>query len=188
MSEKYKIFDHDRPYFLTLTIVGWIDVFTNQKNKLLIVNSLKFCQKNKGLEIFGWCLMSNHLHLIARAAKNQSLSDILRDFKSYTSKVIIQNITNGDSRKKWILNHFAHSGRYIKRIKHYKVWQDGNHPEVIYSPAFFYQKLKYIHQNPVKKMIVSNADDYWFSSARNYADRDSLLEVILESSQLITYT
>ena len=132
--------------------------------------------------------MSNHLHLIARSAGKQTLSEILRDFKTHTSKMIIENIKeNEESRRGWMLAYFKHSGRYLKRIKQYKVWQDGNHAEVIYSPGFFYNKLNYIHKNPVSAMIVSNEEDYWFSSARNYAERDALLKVILETPKLITY-
>ncbi len=188
MSEKYKIFDHDKPYFITMTAVGWIDIFTRKNHKILIINSLKYCQKHKGLSIFAWCLMPSHLHMIARADGKQTLSEILRDFKKHTSKKIVEQvIEEPESRRGWMLAYFKHSGRYLKRIKDYKVWQDGNHAEIIYSPEFFYQQLNYIHKNPVKEMIVSNEDDYWFSSARNYSERDYLLEIILESSQLITY-
>ena len=68
----------------------------------------------------------------------------------------------------------------------YKVWQDGNQAKIIYTSSFFYEKLNYIHNNPVEDMIVKNPENYLFSSARNYADMDYLLEVIVESSQLIT--
>ena len=188
MSDKYKMYEKDKPYFITMTIVGWIDVFTRKNHKLLIIKSLKYCQKEKGLEIFAWCLMPSHLHMIVRANGDQSLSEILRDFKKYTSKKIIEQIIDEhESRMRWMLSYFKHSGKFLNRIKGYKVWQDGNHAEIIYSPDFFYNKLNYIHKNPVKDMTVSGAEDYWFSSARNYAERDFLIEVILESSQLITY-
>lgn len=188
MSEKYKIYEPEKPYFITMTVVGWIDLFTRKNHKILIVNSLKYCQKHKGLAIFAWCLMPNHLHMIVRADGTQNLSAILRDFKKHTSKKLIQQIIEDhESRMSWMLAYFKHSGRYLNRVKDYKVWQDGNHPEIIYSPEFFYQKLNYIHKNPVKEMIVSDEEDFWFSSARNYSERDYLLDVILESSQLITY-
>src|ERR1700722_16049637 len=81
-------------HFLTLTVVDWVDVFTRANHKMTIVDSLKHCQKEKGLEIYAWVLMSNHLHMIASAAneKENTLSDILRDFKKFTSKKIIENI------------------------------------------------------------------------------------------------
>jgi REP element-mobilizing transposase RayT len=188
MSEKYKIHEHEKAYFITMTIVGWMDVFTRKNHKLLIVNSLRYCQKHKGLEIFAWCLMSNHMHMIVRACGKPTLSDILRDFKTHTSKKIVQQIIEEhESRRGWMLAYFKHSGRYLKRIQVYKVWQDGNHAKIIYSPAFFYNKLNYIHKNPVREMTVSKEEDYWFSSARNYAERKALLEIILETPQLITY-
>jgi len=74
MSEKYKIWDQRKAYFLTMTVIGWIDVFIRNNLKMTIINSLNYCQKEKGLEIFGYCLMSSHLHLIARAENNNSLS------------------------------------------------------------------------------------------------------------------
>ena len=103
MSDKYKIQDNDKAYFITMTIVGWVDVFTRKEQKLLIINSLKYCQENKGLVIFAYCLMPSHLQ-ICKADEGYNLSDILRDFKTYTSKQIInQVIEEPESRREWIL-------------------------------------------------------------------------------------
>jgi REP element-mobilizing transposase RayT len=188
MSDKYKITDKDRPYFLTLTVVGWIDVFSRPNHKSVIIDSLKYCQEFKGLEIYGWCLMTNHLHMIAKAVVYQSLSEILRDFKKFTAKAIIKQIQEEpESRSEWMLKYFEEKGKNLNRIKNYKFWQDGNQAKEIYSNKFFYEKLNYIHQNPVKDLIVENAEDYLFSSARNYAELDSLIDIVLETSQLITY-
>ena len=68
-------------YFLTMTVVDWVDVFTRPIYKHIIVDALKYCQQHKGLRLYAWCLMSNHLHLIAAAEEGRNLSDILRDFK-----------------------------------------------------------------------------------------------------------
>jgi REP element-mobilizing transposase RayT len=188
MSEKYKIREEGKAYFLTITVVNWIDIFTRVNHKLAIVDSLKYCQENKGLNLFGWCLMTNHLHLIASSSGNPSMSDILRDFKKFTSKKIVkQIIEEPESRRQWLLNDFEYAGRYLKRIKNYKLWKDGNHPIFISSPKIFYQKLDYIHKNPVKEMVVEYPEEYLFSSARNYAGRPALIEIILESPRLITY-
>jgi putative transposase len=186
MSDKYKIAEHGKAYFVTLTVVGWVDVFTRKNHKMVIVDALKYCQKHKGLAIIGWCLMHSHLHLIARADRDFTLSEILRDFKKYTAKKIIELIKEEpESRREWLLSHFEEAGKPLKRIVNYKFWQDGNHAKVIFSPPFFYEKLNYIHQNPVEEMIVQNPEEYMFSSARNYADLDYLLEVEVESPQLI---
>lgn len=89
-------------HFVTMTVVGWIDVFTRENHKMAIVDSLKYCQQTKGLEIYGWCLMSSHLHMIISAKNDFNLSDVLRDFKKFTSKEIIRlvkkNLKAGENR------------------------------------------------------------------------------------------
>jgi REP element-mobilizing transposase RayT len=186
MSDKYKIWDQRKAYFLTLTVVGWIDVFTRKNHKLTVINSLKYCQKEKGLVIFGYCLMPSHLHLISRTESDFTLSDILRDFKKFTSKAIIKEIIDeSESRRDWMLNYFSSAGE-IDKTK-YKLWQEGNHPEEINSNRFFNEKLEYIHKNPVEELIVERPEEYFFSSARNYADLDSPLEIVRETLQMKTY-
>jgi REP element-mobilizing transposase RayT len=178
MGFHYKI-AQDKANFVTLTVVDWIDVFTRKNHKLSIINSLKHCQKNKGLNIYAWCLMPSHLHMIV-SAENSNLSDIIRDFKKFTSKQIVKQITEEpESRREWMLNRFEFAGRYNKKIKDYKFWQDGNHPVELITPEFTKQKLQYIHNNPVEEMFVEKPEDYLFSSARNYAEMESLLDVIL---------
>ncbi|WP_202409499.1 transposase [Hufsiella arboris] len=126
-------------YFLTLTVIDWVDVFTRPVYKHIIVDALKHCQQIKGLEIYAWCLMSNHLHFIAGVKEDNefTLSDILRDFKKITNKKIIEKInTETESRKKWMLNQFEFAGRYNPKIKDYKFWQDGNEAKEIHTPEF----------------------------------------------------
>ena len=186
MSDKYKIWDQRKAYFLTLTVVGWIDIFTKKNHKLTVINSLKYCQKEKGLVIFGYCLMPSHLHMISRTESDFALSDILRDFKKFTSKAIIKEIMDEpESRRDWMLNYFRSSGE-IDKIK-YKLWQEGNHPEEINSNRFFNEKLEYIHNNPVEELIVERPEEYFFSSARNYADLDGPLEIVRETLPMKTY-
>ena len=188
MSDKYKMKEAEMAYFMTLTVVDWVDIFIRKNHKLKLLESLIYCQNNKGLEIYGWCLMSSHLHLIARATGSQSLSEIIRDFKKYLAKEIIKQIEEEtESRRTWILARFQYNGKYLKRVEKYKFWQDGNHAEMIYSNKFFYEKLEYIYNNPVKELIVQHPEDYYFSSARNYAGLDFLLPVVLETAKLITY-
>ncbi|MEQ8581267.1 MAG: transposase [Marinoscillum sp.] len=166
-------------YFLTLTVVDWVDVFTRPVYKHHIVNSLKYCQQQKGLELYAWCLMSNHLHLIASADEEHNLSDILRDFKKFTNKTIIASIQEEpESRRKWVLDRFEFSGRYNPKIKNYKFWQDGNDAKEITSNHFLDQKLDYIHMNPVKAEIVSEPEHYRYSSARDYAGEKGLLDLV----------
>jgi REP element-mobilizing transposase RayT len=165
-----------------MTVVGWIDVFTRKNLKMTIIESLRYCQKEKGLVIFGYCLMSSHIHLIARVEGCYTLSEVLRDFKKYTSKTIIKQIlSEPESRRDWMIQYFKKAGENLKGITDYKFWQDGNHAEEISSNKFFDEKLDYIHNNPVKDLIVERPEDYFFSSARNYAGLNNYLDVVLES-------
>lgn len=117
MSEKYKFNDPEGIYFITCTVVHWIDLFTRPELKHVIVDSLRFCQTNKGLRIHGWCLMSSHLHMIISSTKDP-LSDILRDFKKHTNKKIIAEIELiNESRKEWLLRGFNKAGERLNRIK-----------------------------------------------------------------------
>jgi putative transposase len=187
MSDRYLITDQNAPYFITMTVVGWIDVFTKKEQKLIILDSLKHCQQNKGLVIYGWCLMPSHLHIICAAEGKFVMSDILRDFKKFTSKAIIKLIMDGqESRGEWMLQQFRDACSHLKRNQEYKVWQDSNQAKIINTNDFFYEKLAYIHNNPVEEMLVGRPEEYMFSSARNYAGLDYLLEIVLETQRLIT--
>lgn len=181
MSEKYKFGDPEGIYFATSTIAFWIDLFTRSDYKHIIVNSIKHCQEEKGLIVHAWCLMPSHLHFII-SSKDLPLKDILRDFKKFTSKEIIKTIGEiNESRKDWLLRGFEKAGKDLKRIKNYKVWQDGNQPKQLLTNDFIEQKVNYIHQNPVVEEIVDEPEHYLYSSARDYAGIKGLLEIeILE--------
>jgi REP element-mobilizing transposase RayT len=178
MSTKYKATEVDRAYFITVTTVGWVDIFTRLCQKHVIIDALKYCQQNKGLTIFSYCLMHSHLHLFCRADSQYTLAEIMRDFKKYTSKKIIETILyEPESRREWLLPFFEKSCAHLSRSQNYKVWQDGYHAEEVFSNQWIKAKIHYIHQNPVKEMVVTQPEDYYFSSARNYADLENALEV-----------
>ena len=179
MSKAYKIIEQDKLHFLTLRVINWIDIFTNKLYKDIIIDNLTYCRNKKGLEIYGYVIMSNHIHLLAKAS-NGNLSDVLRDFKSYSCKVIIKNISEtNESRKKWLLNHFEFAARYRSTNLNYQLWTHENHAEIIYSNKFIAQKLDYIHNNPVKQGIVVYPEDYLYSSARNYSGLPSVIDIDL---------
>jgi REP element-mobilizing transposase RayT len=180
MSTKYKANTTEDAYFITITTVGWVDVFTRLNQKYNIINSLDYCQKNKGLEIYAYCIMSSHLHLLCKATDGFILSDVIRDFKKHTSKKIIQTIKDEpESRREWMLPYFQQACEHLKRDQQYKVWQDGFHPEIVETNWFIKQKVNYIHNNPVVDKTVTFPEDYYFSSARNYAGLENELDVIL---------
>jgi REP element-mobilizing transposase RayT len=174
MSRKYKFHNPEGLYFITFTVQGWVDVFTRNEYKDILIDNLAYCQKEKGLELFAWCIMTNHVHLIAKAEGKNSLSDIIRDFKKYTSKAIFKAITdnNFESRREMLLKHFSTS-------EGIRFWRSDNNPVELWSNAVITQKLNYIHQNPVEEGLVFRAEDYVYSSAIDYAGEKGLLDIFV---------
>ena len=153
-------------------------VFTNQRYRDIVIESLKHCQKTKGLELYGFVIMSNHIHLIAMAKEGSRLSDILRDFKKHTSKAIIKSIQEDiESRREWMLNILKFAGKQNANNKTFQLWRNDNHPIELHDHQIAMQKLNYIHQNPVEAGIVMNPEEYIYSSAKNYS-MDNNLTVI----------
>ena len=148
--------------------------FTRNEYKGILVANLKFCQENKGLEIFAWCIMTNHVHLIIRAASNILLSDILRDYKKFTSKALIDAFANNyqESRKEWLLKQF-------KTSEGFRFWRGDNQPIELWSNEVIDQKIDYIHQNPVEEGLVFKPEDYVYSSAIDYAGEKGMLNVVV---------
>lgn len=180
MSRNYKILDQGGVYFVTMTIVGWIDLFTRKEYRDIFLDSVRYCQQEKGLIVYAWCIMSNHIHLILRAEEG-NLSDVIRDLKKFTSKKLFAAIEANleESRRNWILAIFRKSGEFNTNNVNFQVWQQHNQPIELYSPAVLEQKLNYIHENPVKAGWVENSWEYLYSSARDYADQRELLEIEL---------
>ena len=181
MSEGgYKIRNQGAVHFITFAVVEWIDVFTRKQYRDVILDSIKFCQQQKGLKLHSWCIMSNHVHLIL-STKENNLSDVLRDFKKFTSKELIKTIKDNplESRREWMLEIFKREGSKNSRNSEYQFWRQDNQPMELYSGAFTFQKMNYVHQNPVASGIVEKAEEYLYSSARDYffQKKCGLLEV-----------
>mgnify|MGYP002623884987 CR=1 FL=1 len=168
-------------YFTTSTVIDWMDVFTRPVYKRIVVESLKYCQANKGLDIYAWVLMTNHLHMIVGVNGSYQIGDVLRDFKKFTSKSIAKAIDNNEheSRKEWLMDRCRFRGANDSKIQNYKFWQDGSFVETIYTYDFFKEKLNYIHMNPVRQEIVEKPEEYLYSSARNYYGEKGLIDVIV---------
>ena len=183
MSERsgYHIVDQYGLYFVTFTVVGWVDLFSRKECKQIIIDALKYCIEHKGLNLHAYVIMESHLHLILSAQEeSRGLSAIIRDFKKHTSKEILRWVKNSgrESRREWMLIVFKYHAKYNKRNAEYQVWQQNNQPKELYYPRFISQKISYIHHNPVEARIVDQADDYVHSSARNYLGRtDFMIEV-----------
>jgi putative transposase len=174
----YKFNDPDGVYFVTFTVVEWVDVFTREDYTNIVLESLRYCESEKGLEIYAWVIMSNHLHLIiSRKNEGNGLSEIVRDFKKYTASKIIAEIENNkrESRRNWMLWIFSSAGKKNKNNKNYQFWIQDNHAEQLISNGFIDQKLNYIHMNPVRAGLVDEPESYRYSSAIEYAGKKGLL-------------
>ena len=185
MSHAYKIHKQEATYFLTLQVVDWIDVFTREKYRIIVTDSLNYCVTKKGLNIFAYVLMSNHVHLIANAT-HENLSNVIGAMKQHTSTTILDTIQQDrESRKEWMLPLFRKAAASHQRNETYQFRAHENHPEEIFSPHFTFQRINYIHQNPVRAGITEKPEDYIYSSARDYAGLKSPVQVVVLNLHLM---
>jgi putative transposase len=167
-------------YYLTFNVVDGIDIFVRPVFKQIIVESLNHFNEKKGLTIYAWCLMTNHLHLMAQAEQGYGLSLIANDFKKFTTKIILEDIdAEPEVRRDWIMKKFEEASAALKLIDKYQVWQSRINPIYIdlKDTEGMNEQLEHIHNNPVREKIVSTAEDYLHSSARDYAGIKGLVNV-----------
>lgn len=157
MGRKHKIRDQKSIYFVTFTVVKWLDVFTRNDYRMILLDSIKYCQEKKGLLVYAWAFMTNHIHLIVSADGDSGLSDIVRDFKRHTSKHIRQAIEQhpAESRKSWMIWLLEKEGKFNRNNIDWQLWQQHNHPVELSDGNMAKQKLDYLHNNPVKAGFVS---------------------------------
>lgn len=177
MSRNYKFHNPEGIYFVSFAVVDWVDVFTRNEYKNIVLDSLRFCQQEKGLEIFAWCIMTSHLHLVFRSINGEKPELLLGDFKRFTSNSILKAIQTNpqESRKKWLLQKFKEAAEKSSNVKHYQFWQHNNHPIELWSNKVIDEKIDYVHQNPVEDGLVFKAEEYMYSSAIDYAGETGLL-------------
>lgn len=179
MSRKYKFRNPNGLYFVTFTVIKWIDAFTRTEYIDVMLDSWKFCQKNKKLRIHAWCIMSNHVHMII--SSDNDLPSLMRDMKSFTSRKLRNAIIKNpkESRKSWMLKIMNQTGIKNGNNNDFQLWQQNNHPIELVGNHMINQKLNYIHKNPVKAGFAPNVLSYNYSSAPNYAGENGLIEVDL---------
>jgi REP element-mobilizing transposase RayT len=165
MSEKYKTTE-DGLYFVSFSVVGFMDVFTRRIYQEILVESFIFCQIEKGLKLYCYCIMTNHIHFIA-SSENRSLSNILRDFKSFTATQIMDAISKNiqESRKEWLQEQFKYYGSNSPQKQINQFWKHDNHPFFLFSNEMIQQKVNYIHYNPVEAGYVNEPHQWRLSSA-----------------------
>ena len=173
MRDRYKIVHEEGIHFLTSTIVEWLPVFTKKVYFDIIIDSLNYCVQNKGLRLYAYVILENHLHLIASA---EALSPALTSLRKFTARNIVDQLEQDGVS--WLLNQLAYYKKRYKTNSDYQIWQEGMHPKLIQSEQMMRQKIKYIHSNPVRRGYVARPEDWVYSSARNYIlEDDSVIAV-----------
>ena len=178
MSQKYRDLQPNGIYFVTYSVIYWIDFFIRETYRQVLIDSWNYCRKEKGLTIYAWCIMTNHVHLIASSHKSP-LNQIMRDHKAYTSRsfhdMLLRN--QSESRKNWMLKMMKHAGCQNRGPQTFQFWQPYNHQILLDDAEIAMQKLEYIHMNPVKAGFVRKAEDYLYSSAVDYEGGKGLVEI-----------
>ena len=152
---RYKIYNSDYPHFLTMTIVDWLPLFINPDVAEIVLDSLRYLQKEKNANLYAYVLMENHLHVIVQS---DNLSEAIQTFKSYTARTIIDYFTE---RKNIVtLEKLRYNKRKHKTKSAYQLWQEGSHPEEITTDDMMHKKIEYIHNNPVRRGYVDEARDW----------------------------
>jgi putative transposase len=176
MTQKYPIAEPQGCYLLTLNTIDRVDIFIRPFFKQIIVESLNYFIEKKGLVVYGWCLMTNHLHLIAEPKDGFDLSALINDFKAFTAKIILEDLnTESDIRRSWIMKRIKEAALFDKL----EVWENSDHPIQVDANEreSVSECLKQIHNNPVRNKIVALPQDYLHSSARNYVGLKGLVNI-----------
>lgn len=181
MSRKYRFGAAHHAHFVTFTVVDWIDFFIRTEYKKVFLNAVRHYQQHNGLEVYAWCIMTSHVHLILRSEAPHDLSETIKKLKSYTSgifhKMIEDEHNNYESRKRWLLWLMKQTGEHQSNSKGFQFWQQDNQPIELWSDEVFYQKMNYIHLNPVKAGFVLQPEEWHYSSALDHAGRRGLLDL-----------
>jgi putative transposase len=169
---RYKIFDTAYPYFVTMTTVEWVPLFSNPAVAEIVLESLRYNQEHKHLVVYAYVLMEHHLHAVL---SSDELGQTLQLFKSYTARSIIDYYEAQHNTA--MLEKLRQSKLRHKTESDYQVWQEGTHPEEIQTEEMMRQKIEYIHQNPVRRGYVDEPEQWRYSSARNYEGQKGLVDV-----------
>jgi len=180
MSSENQIHNKQAGYFITFNTVDWVDVFIRPVYKQVIVHTLNHFIDNKGLNLFAWCLMTNHLRLMAQAKDGFVISEIEKEFKTFTTNKILEALdTEPETRRDWMMKRFENFGNIFGLNKKFQVWENTNNPAFIdmRKTDQLIDHISFIHENPVRDRFVDSASDYPYSSARDYAGATGLVKI-----------
>ena len=169
---RYKFTEDQSPHFMTATVVAWLPIFSHPQFAGLVLDSWRFLQRERKIKILAFVIMENHLHWIAVGPR---LSDCVRDFKSFTAKSIIKALKQ--CKYSTLLQELSFYKLRHKSGQTYQLWQEGNHPQQLDTDDKMWQKIEYVHQNPLRRGYVSDVVHWRYSSASGYAGMPCVLDV-----------
>jgi REP element-mobilizing transposase RayT len=179
MSTQYKFRNPQGIYFVSFAVINWIDLFIRNEYRNIMLDSWRHCVANKGMELYAWVIMTSHIHLIL-SSRHYQPANLMRDIKRWTSIQLKDAIFNhpSESRRDWMLQQMETAGKQNSCNRDFQLWQQDNHPIELYSPKVLWQKLEYIHNNPVKAGFTNLPENYLYSSAKDYyTNHKGLIEI-----------
>ncbi len=169
MTNSYRIFsDQHYAYFVTWTLVDWLPLFAEHCYRQIILDSLCYLRTHKKTQLNAFVVMATHVHAMLWPDAGVNLSDVTRDFKRFTSREISREAQRYGSSEILAAFEEARKENRAQEVSSYQVWQEGSHPEAIFTEKFARQKIDYIHVNPIRAGLVTRADEWSYSSARAY--------------------
>jgi putative transposase len=170
VHSRYRFNESDSAHFITSTVVEWLPIFTTPACCEILVDSLEYCRKHKGLQLHAWVIMENHFHAVVAAP---NLPGVIADLKKFTARALVDQLER--EKRHWLLTRL-HEGKAANRIRsQYQVWQEGVHPQAIIDDAMMVQKIDYIHNNPVRRGCVAAQEHWRYSSAHEWLTGASVL-------------
>jgi len=166
---RYEVLADSTTYFATSAVVNWLPLFSKPDLAKVVFDSLEFLHAQRRLVLHAYVLLENHLHLVGTSS---SFSKEMKNFKSYTARGIVNSLKETGS--KFYLEQLRLLKDPDKKDQNYQVWQEGFHPQAILSDHMLRQKIEYIHYNPVRRGYVDQAEQWRYSSARQYAGEQGL--------------
>lgn len=153
-------------FFLTTTVVEFAKIFAcGPQYYDILVNSLGFVLKEHRALLRAYVFMPSHVHLVIEMPAGEHISDLMRDFKKFTSTKVRQQLQR-EEKSEFLQVLRRNAGG--KKNQVFKLWMDRFDDVVIHDDEMMAVKIDYIHNNPVKAGLVATPEDWNYSSARDY--------------------
>ncbi|MDD5093582.1 MAG: transposase [Dehalococcoidia bacterium] len=165
-----KFNDTSYAHFVTTRTYESYPCFKNEKLAGILHEELVFYAERYGFHLLGYVIMPDHLHALiwwdAEAKPELAISKIMNSIKTMTSKRVKRQLFYGDGAE--YKGSLADVGQATPR--HFHLWQPGFYDFNIYTEGKLWEKLEYMHGNPVKAGLASTPSDYCWSSYKDYAE------------------